>query len=143
LIGFAAITVSCALMGFTPHFWVVWIGMLAMGVGIGLVIPCLQTSVIQRVSSRGRGRALGIFTSANYIGQFLCPFWAQVFLLQGGHLSLFKACTGIGIALTLGVGLLVWLRLVSEDEVTGVGVPSVEPHPTRDASDSGRDKQSS
>ncbi len=142
LMGFAAISLSCALMGFTPMFWVVWIGMLCMGVGIGLVIPCLQTSLIQRVSSKGRGRALGIFTSANYIGQFLCPFWAQFFLLQGGHLSLFRACAWIGACLTLGVAILMSLHIFAEEAASGEAQAEIQAHPN-DASDRDSDKRSS
>ncbi len=129
LLGFASISVSCSLMGFVPLFWVVWLGMLCMGMGIGLVVPCLQTSVIQRVSSKSRGKALGLFTSANYIGQFLCPFWAQIFLLEGGHLSLFRACTAIGVGLTLSIGLLLSFHVFADEAVSGEAHPSVLPHP--------------
>ncbi len=129
LLGFFSITASCLLMGMVPQFWVVWIAMLAMGMGIGLVVPCLQSWTAQRVGASGRGRALGFLTSANYIGQFLCPFWAHYFLARGGHLTLFQACTWIGAFFTLGVGVMAWIRAWPDEGLTlaqGVAVPSVQ-----------------
>ncbi|WP_324277934.1 MFS transporter [Blastococcus brunescens] len=65
------------------------------GFGNGLLLPSLLTWALSSLTFEQRGRGTGIWTSAFFIGQFVCPLVV---------LGLSGALTGLGAALTvLGV----------------------------------------
>lgn len=74
------------------------------GLGNGLILPALLTWALSRLSFAQRGRGTGVWTSALFIGQFVCPLVV---------LGISGATGGLGGALVaLGVTALVAAAVV-------------------------------
>lgn len=73
------------------------------GLGSGLVVPHLMNRVLDEAPASGRGRAVGLLYTAQYLGSFLNPFlFALLIALWGIH----AAMTLAGAALLLGAATL-------------------------------------
>ena len=59
-----------------------YIGMIGVGVGFGLLVPNLYVWLANEVPVAIRGRALGGFTTALFLGQFLSPLISQPVLVS-------------------------------------------------------------
>ncbi|MGY1697481.1 MFS transporter [Geodermatophilus sp. SYSU D00814] len=82
------------------------------GLGNGLLLPSMLSWALGSLSFEQRGRATGVWTSALFVGQFVCPL--AVLALSG-------ALGGLGAALTL---------LGAVSVVAAVGVRLSRPAPT-------------
>ena len=75
--------------------------------GAGMCIPILIGWGLREMPDEFRGRGMGLWTSAFFLGQFLSPFFVSVMRgLTGGLLPTFVACGAICIAIAVGNLLL-------------------------------------
>lgn len=71
--------------------------------GAGMCIPILIGWSLREMPDQFRGRGMGLWTSAFFLGQFLSPFFVTLVRGQvGGLLETFVACGGVCIAIALG-----------------------------------------
>ena len=107
ILGFALTGVGFVLIGIAQGWPLVMAGLALSGAGLGLIIPNLNVWLLNRTPAPLRGRALGGFATALFLGQFLSPFVSQ-------PLSRITATGGIyrvsGWALLGLVALLLALR---------------------------------
>jgi MFS family permease len=74
------------------------------GFGNGLILPSLLTWALGPLTFEQRGRGTGVWTSAFFIGQFVCPL--LVLALTGGFDSLGAAIVLLGVvAVAVAVGV--------------------------------------
>ena len=92
-------------------FGAVMAGMVAMGAGMGLMMPAFSTTMLGLVPESRRGRMAGALTSAIFLGQFLSPLVSQPLAGHGlqpvfGLFAAALALAAVGAtALSLGGGL--------------------------------------
>ena len=84
------------------------VGFVVAGVGGGLLTPNWSNWIALLATPALRGRLLGGFTTAIYLGQFFSPLLAQVFVSSIG-LSLVVVAFG-AFAVLLGAGLTAYQR---------------------------------
>ncbi|GAA4523409.1 MFS transporter [Amycolatopsis samaneae] len=102
---FAAFAAGLLLIGSSSTLWTFGIGMLVVGVGIGLQNPTVNGWVVASVSPGTRTRALGLLTSALFLGQFASPLIAQPVIGAAGlgRTFLFAGVLAALVAVTLTV----------------------------------------
>ncbi|RKT54159.1 MFS transporter [Saccharothrix australiensis] len=74
---FAALAVGLFLVGSAGTLWTAGLGMVVVGVGVGLQNPTINGWLVASVSPGARTKALGLLTSALFLGQFSSPLIAQ------------------------------------------------------------------
>ncbi|MBB5960611.1 MFS family permease [Saccharothrix tamanrassetensis] len=74
---FAALAVGLFLIGSAGTLWTAGLGMVVVGVGVGLLNPTSNGWLVASVSPGARTKALGLLTSALFLGQFSSPLIAQ------------------------------------------------------------------
>ncbi|WP_158843627.1 MFS transporter [Saccharothrix deserti] len=83
---------------------VVVLGAVVAGLGNGLLLPAMLTWALGSLTFEQRGRGTGIWTSAVFIGQFICPL--VVLALAGAIAGLPSALIVVGaVALLVAVGV--------------------------------------
>jgi MFS transporter, ACDE family, multidrug resistance protein len=104
LIGLTLLTVSSVTVAFFKHVYLM-IGLITMGsVGIGLVLPCLNTLITGAVSRSERGMITSLYNSLRFIGVAVGP---PVFgwLMQISHKVMFFSVAGLAL-FTLALAFL-------------------------------------
>ncbi|KOT30287.1 hypothetical protein ADK41_33090 [Streptomyces caelestis] len=92
-------------------------------VGTGMLLPSLLTLAVSRLDFADRGRGTGLWTSAFFLGQFVCPL---VLLGARGPLGgLATAVAALGLVTLLLAGVLLPLT-----RRTPVALPDPEDPPT-------------
>jgi MFS family permease len=88
-VGFLCMTIGFLMLGLWTRRLVLAGGMAAIGCGIGSIGPCISAWIAELTSPGYRGRAMGLLTTANYLGQFSVPLWSQQLLEPYGYEGLF------------------------------------------------------
>jgi MFS family permease len=101
--GFVLTAVGFGVVGAAPGLGVLFPGLAVAGFGMGLILPAMSVWLNTEVPSAMRGRAMGGFTTAIFLGQFLSPIASQPLLALGGPAA---AYLGIAVALPVVAGLL-------------------------------------
>lgn len=83
-----------------------WAGLAIGGFGLGMMMPNLNTSVVEAVAAPVRGRALGGLSTAVFLGQFSSPIITAPVVARGGIPGLMLVLGG-GLAV---VGLVMLVR---------------------------------
>jgi len=91
---FAAFAAGLAVLGAAGSLGVAALGMVVVGVGIGLLNPTVNGWVVASVAPGARTKALGLLTSALFLGQFASPLLAQP-LADAAGLGWTFGCAGI------------------------------------------------
>jgi MFS family permease len=78
------------------------------GFGNGLLLPSLLTWALSSLGFEQRGRGTGVWTSAFFIGQFVCPL--IVLALSGAFGSLGSALLVLGIVSVVAAGVVRLMR---------------------------------
>ncbi len=95
--------VGLAGMGLASSLPLVVVFAVVAGFGNGLILPSLLTWALGPLTFEQRGRGTGVWTSAFFIGQFVCPL---VVLALSGAFSLGAAIFVLGVvALAAAVGV--------------------------------------
>ncbi|MFH9122330.1 MFS transporter [Streptomyces globisporus] len=119
---FPALFAWCAsgflLMGLADSLPLLITGAVINCVGTGMLLPSLVTRAMSRLGFADRGRGMGLWTAAFFLGQFLCP----LVLLAGkgavGSLAVAVAALGAATAITAALLLPAARRNSTDAEVT-------------------------
>ncbi|WP_435971693.1 MFS transporter [Streptomyces sp. Qhu_M48] len=84
--------VGFLLMGLADSLPLLVIGAVVNCVGTGMLLPSLVTRAMSRLSFADRGRGMGLWTAAFFLGEFLCPL-----VLLGGK----SAAGSLAVAVAL------------------------------------------
>ena len=96
-----AITSGAALIAAAaPNIWLLAAGVMAGGVGSGLVIPSGQVHIVKTVAAAARQRAIGRVMSGGMCGAFVAPGAAGVLASQFGWRSAFLLVAAVALAAT-------------------------------------------
>ncbi len=74
---FVAYAAGLVVLGTASTLWTAALGMVVIGIGIGLQNPTINGWVVASTAPGTRTRALGLLTSALFLGQFSSPLIAQ------------------------------------------------------------------
>ncbi|MGW0331535.1 MFS transporter [Streptomyces sp. NPDC003011] len=74
---FTGIGVGYLVLSLAPHVGVLALGTLVMGVGLGVLMPTLNSWVLSEAPPEVRSRYAGFLTTALFLGQFLAPIVTQ------------------------------------------------------------------
>ena len=77
LIAFSLFGLGFVLISLTNSTVALYLGLIVTGFGLGMLIPNLYVWLANEVPQAIRGRVLGGFTTALYLGQFLSPLVSQ------------------------------------------------------------------
>jgi MFS family permease len=77
LVAFSLFGLGFALVSLPNRTATLYLGLIAAGAGLGMLIPNLYVWLANEVPQAIRGRVLGGFTTALYLGQFLSPLVSQ------------------------------------------------------------------
>ncbi len=77
IISFMILAVGYALIPLGAANFVLYVGLVVAGAGLGIVVPSLYVWLASEIPLEIRGRALGGFTTAIFLGQFLSPILSQ------------------------------------------------------------------
>ena len=114
-IGFFIIAVGYGLVSIATGFWSVVGALVIAGLGVGVLMPNANLWVLSIVPERSRGKALGLLTTALFLGQFGSPFFLQPFVYFFGLQASF-----FWVALLLvGLSTVFWfVRFADTEQVT-------------------------
>jgi MFS family permease len=101
--GFLAMTLGFLMLSLWTRRLVLAGGMAAIGCGIGSIGPCISAWIAELTSPGYRGRAMGLLTSVNYLGQFAVPLWSQQLLEPYGYEGLFLSAALLSLLCCLSV----------------------------------------
>ncbi|MER6346294.1 MFS transporter [Streptomyces sp. NPDC001595] len=94
-------------------------------VGTGLLLPSLLTLAMSRLDFADRGRGTGLWTSAFFLGEFVCPL-----VLLGGQGALGDLATSVallGLVTALMAAVLLPLTTAGRARATGTAVDAGSP----------------
>lgn len=77
LVAFSLFGLGFSLVALGNSVIILYLGLIAAGFGLGMLIPNLYVWLANEVPQAIRGRVLGGFTTALYLGQFLSPVVSQ------------------------------------------------------------------
>ena len=102
---FVAIGAGLALVGTASSLAAVLVGLAVAGLGTGLLLPTLNAWISHGTPAALRGRALGILSTAIYLGQFLSPLASQPVARASSVGSAFvlaaALCAAVAVALAV------------------------------------------
>lgn len=82
-------------LSFTNHIVTVVLGLVALGVGLGTLVPMLNDQISYHVDKEKMTSAMSIMSAMLYLGQFLSPFIIDgiqsIFHLQGMQMPFYLA----------------------------------------------------
>jgi MFS family permease len=107
LLGLCA--VGFLMMGLADSIPLLIAGAVVNCVGTGLMLPSLVTRAMSLLEFADRGRGMGLWTAAFFLGQFLCPLVLLAGKEPAGGLASAVALLGVTTAL-LATGLLLAAR---------------------------------
>ncbi|SFW85263.1 MFS transporter [Amycolatopsis australiensis] len=99
---FAAFAAGLVVIGLAGGLATAAIGMVVVGLGIGLQNPTVNGWVVASVAPGARTKALGLLTSALFLGQFASPLLAQP-VIDAAGLGRTYVFAGVLAALVAGV----------------------------------------
>ncbi|WP_163718668.1 MFS transporter [Mangrovibacterium lignilyticum] len=77
MLGFIPMAVGFCIIGFSALYWQVIVGVMACGLGVGLLIPNGNLWVISLVPVHVRGKYIGLLTTATFLRMFFSPMIIQ------------------------------------------------------------------
>jgi len=98
---FGAMGLGYFLMTLMPNYYLSLLGMAIAGVGFGLYIPNQSDWIMAFTAPQRRGLAVGIVTTAMFLGQFLSAIWIEPFVVPGDPDAVWQSVSQILAALTL------------------------------------------
>ncbi|MGB3293650.1 MAG: MFS transporter [Phormidesmis sp.] len=123
-IAFGLIGLGYAGIGLVGSYWLVLLGLIPTGIGLGLMMPNLNVWTANEVPDALRGRALGGLTTFMFLGQFLSPIVSQPLRRSLGMMATYGL---VGVALVVLSALLwVYRKKVCHAVNSAVGT-AVEP----------------
>ncbi len=108
-LGYGLMAIAFVFIAFGDSFFMVMMGMLFSGLGMGITIPNANVWVMQLAPLEIRGREIGRLTTFWFMGQFLSPLILLPLLKIFNHMQMFNALAGI-----LGLMTLIFILLGSK-----------------------------
>lgn len=102
-LAYALFAAGFCLMSLVPTVPAAITGGMIANLGAGIVLPTAITWLLSSVPAALRGRGSGLFTSANFLGQFLGPLAILALVKTTGSLS--HAILAVGIACAVACGI--------------------------------------
>jgi len=115
ILGFALIGVGLCLIGLAQGWLLLLIGLPLTGAGIGLIQPTMNVWITSHISLAQRGRAIGGFTTAIFLGQFMSSFISQA-VVQAVGLGVMWLVFGV-TALMLAAVTLAFTYFIAQQSV--------------------------
>ncbi|WP_275290769.1 MULTISPECIES: MFS transporter [unclassified Amycolatopsis] len=103
---FAAFAVGLVVLGTASALWTAALGMVVVGLGIGLQNPTVNGWLVSTASPGVRTRALGLLTSALFLGQFSSPLIAQPVIDAVGMGTTFVLAGALAAAVGIVVAVI-------------------------------------
>lgn len=100
----ALLGAGLAIMGLTPNWQGMILGMALQQTGAGMTIPTLIAWTQSRLPYEHRGRGMGIWTSTFFFGQFTSPLLISA--IRAGTGTMQGAFLAAGIASIIGAGIV-------------------------------------
>ena len=108
-LGFCGMSIGFLLIGVSPNYGMVLVGAMAVGAGMGLLIPLLMVATLGSAPIELRGRVSGGLTAAFFLGQFASPFVSQPLARVCGLPAVFViVALGLGVLSVALVALTYW-----------------------------------
>ncbi len=126
-LGFLCMALGFVILSFWARRLALAGSMVAIGCGIGCIVPCISAWIAELIAPAYRGRAMGLLTTVNYLGQFLTPLWSQLLLQPYGYEGLFLAAALISSVCFLTV--IMSLRRLRLNEIENALEIAVHPVP--------------
>ena len=101
-LGFSLIGVGYLIIGQSPNFGIVIVGLIVSGCGVGTLVPNANLWLLSVVPEAIRGKATGKIAAVLFLGQFFSPIVVQP-LVKMYDLHLVFSAVGV-FTLVLGVG---------------------------------------
>jgi MFS family permease len=109
-LGFGLTAAGFALIGTAQSYALLYIGLIAGGLGFGFIVPYQNAWLISSAPETMRGRAAGGLTTFVFLGQFLSPIVFQPVLAHGGPAEAYRV---MGLILLLTALVAVGMRFLS------------------------------
>lgn len=109
ILAFLLTGVGYTLVSIAESWALIALGLPIGGFGIGLLMPNLNVWLANETPASLRGRALGGFTTAIFLGQFLSPIVSQPLIEIVGMANVYGMAGGLLLLLALLVAI-VWLQ---------------------------------
>ncbi len=103
---FAAFAVGLVVLGTASALWTAALGMVVVGLGVGLQNPTVNGWLVSTASPGVRTRALGLLTSALFLGQFSSPLIAQPVIDAVGMGTTFVLAGALAAAIGIVVAVI-------------------------------------
>ncbi len=101
-LGFLPMTIGFIIIGLSTTYWQAIAGIMACGLGVGLLIPNVNLWVVSLAPIKVRGKYVGYLTTAMFVGMFLSPAIIQPiqkavgmnesFIVLGVAMAILSAC---------------------------------------------------
>lgn len=99
---FATIALGYWIVVLMPSYEWLLVGMVVAGCGFGLIVPAQSAWMISTVPAARRGYAIGLVTTAMFLGQFAAaPLFATPFSVEGDPVAPFRAAAIALMALSV------------------------------------------
>lgn len=121
---FGLMGIGYLTIALSSSYPVVLAGLAVSGLGMGLMFPNMNVWLTTEVSPSVRGRAIGGFTTAVFLGQFVSPFAGQPIVDQFGLVNLF-GIAGI-LMLNLALAFVIWKKQILDSIMQVKKEPIVE-----------------
>ena len=82
--GFAFISLGFVVIGNAINYYVICVGTMTLGIGMGLMMPNSTLWVISITKPHKRPFFVGLFTATTFFGKFLSPVFASPFVSNYG-----------------------------------------------------------
>jgi MFS family permease len=106
-ITFASMGIGLALIGMAASLTIVIVGQCILGIGLGILMPNCNLWLTVRVPAPLRGRAVGIYGTGIFLGQFVAPLATEP-LIQS--IGLDWTLASLGAALFILAIALLWKK---------------------------------
>ena len=98
---FLVLSINHAVVALTGNYWLVIIGLLIGGLGVGLMPPNNSIWLASVIPPEVKGRAVGGLTSALFLGQFFSPILTQPLIQRFNLVNTFGIASGLALALAI------------------------------------------
>ena len=103
---FVAIAAGLGLVGVASSLPLVLLGLAVAGLGTGLLLPALNSWIAHGTPAALRGRALGVLSTAVYLGQFVSPLASQPVARASSVGSAFEAAAALSVVVAVVIAVL-------------------------------------
>jgi DHA1 family tetracycline resistance protein-like MFS transporter len=127
MLGIAGLSVGVVIIGFLQHPWLLWVGLVLGGLGLGLITPSLSAMVSFQAEPRERGAMMGAYQSGNSLGRVIGPSFSGIMFVALGASAPYVATIALSCVALL---MLARTPVRSGAQISGSGAPNEAAPPT-------------